>query len=454
MKIYIMGVTYIVEPEMQIIAGKLNSLLSNDNTHIVYISEQGTPSDDDTILVFNIENKIAFPVLLHIFNDMVREYMIPVMHTFPRNAIINSKATDFVICPDCNDSKFNSAGNYKYNSSGNTLFLSVSGISEFSSFGTEIPRSATKPKEKYHAIEMTVHEMNPQVGNQLPRKKVSVSPQSNKIQTPKNHDKNNTMSIRKPVVDNIKQFCKIDSNSFFMILCENEQVISINKRTGSIVITDMKNMYENNLLDVKNASDIISVLHPCPIIPKKVSDIALLDIRHAIRLYESKKDSVVTKNLFAISNGILNISPIPKKHVDEHLSIKNCSIAMHRAAKENYERVKAALNAYQGNVFLIVCKSGAFIVTSESPKKNKMLPIGALIDKFDEIECIEDMMAMFPNEHIVCGDAIGVSSIEDVDAVSPVSNQAIQLCSRRKTVKNRTYAYDPASKSILFADLI
>lgn len=472
MKLTIFGKTYSVVPEMTMIASKISTLIRDDDTYTFYIAQnQYNPSEDDTILLVNIRNKIVYPILLYVFDEIVEPYHESVMSSFPFASIIKGKAMDYVICPRQEIEKHHGRLTSRYgmyiNSS--TMYLCPDLKTDFDRFSTqysykgkEVSKNsiiATTHMSRSHSqlSENTALKSADPNRINLNHQQTSVSPPTSQFMT---HPpiKSNALPLKQAGSNetgkvNIKSFCGITDDSLSLLLSKNDLLCVINKKTGVVSYFDLQSIYNNDLLGVKNEIDIIRLIGKCPTIAYDVQTIKIADLRHVIKQYDKKKENSATKQMFSMANGCLYITFSPLDIIAKEINIKNLAIELHKNANGNYEKLRSSIKAYNLDTYLVCTSNGFFVVVVDSSKKCKIISSTTIYNSFSNAKSIGDIMAMFPDKMIIDGTSIKIESESDVSSISKVPEKAFDICKNKTIVRDRFYGYDQPSKTIIYGDI-
>lgn len=479
MKLTIFGRSYIVNPNMYPIANEISKLLNHDDTHIFYIAQNRmAASDDDSLLFVNIPMHSIYPIFLHVFNETVEPYADSVLNTFPFSSVIEAAPIEYKICPksEIEARNGNLTNRYGYCMDRSTLLICPNLNAAFEPFST-IKEASKKAERSSVRIATTKSSYKPMPKTQLPNAdqmeqphtlrndhaKSDMKPIGSSSITAKPTQKTiiTPHQVQKPVAKpapstantgNIKTFCRINEESVVLILSVNKEIAVINKKTGSIVITKFEDIYKNDLLGVNNESSLIKAIGRCPMIAYDVKTINISDLRHVIRLYEKRKDDAITNQMFAMQNGCLHMTIAPAALATSGMSIKNSAIELHKKAEPEYEKIRSAIKAYNSDTYLVLSQDGAFVMIAEKTKQAKVIPIKSIYDLIPTATTLGDLLAMFPDRMIINGSSISIRSESDVVAIAQVPDRAIALCKYKTTVRDRIYAYDPVSKTIMFGN--
>lgn len=468
MKIVIFGRTYIVQPDMYRMGNEIAKLLNHDDTCLFYIaSNKAKQSDYDTILFVNVERRVIYPVFLNVFNNIVEPYFGSLLDTFPYGAIIEAEPTEYIICDcDCLESigkNIIKTHRYGYTLDGEILKLCPDLNARFESFSTIKEFSPPSAAANTRLAE-----------TQTNAKKIDISRKSEKVAPAQKATVSQSASpeisvrasaapklpeakilkaeARIPYPDgrNLKSYCGISSDSLTIILSTNKAIVVIDKKSGRIQTTEFNDIYKNDLLGIASEVDIMKTIGRCPTVTNEVKAVRIADLRHVMRHYEKRKDDGISKQMLSVQGGILYVAIIPNKIVKSGCSIKNCAIELHKNADGEYDKMRNTIKAYNSETYLINARDGSFFITAESNKSCKVLPIDVIYNQIADASSLGDIMASFPDRKIVDGDALGVKSSNDVVSITHVSERVIELCPKKVTVRDTSYAYDPASKTIMY----
>lgn len=487
MNITIHGHTYILKNNA--IRTEMVSLLNDEDTTVLYISADKTKIDDyDTILLINTSRKSVFPVFLSVFNDMVEPYYIPLKYVFPAFYVIESSAIDFACCDFDGISKLKNYVKNNYIAYGivdNILLIATDFSSNFEMFGTKKIAGTKKPevkktmlyeKEKTTSVRQEHQTNNPPV--QQPRKAQPKPTPNNTFSKPTTPPKQSIPQVKvpemvhtpaRPVVqptpvpqkpatnvrptgsskENLFKYCSINENCLIINLAGNREVAVIDKKLGSFARYSYDELLSNNLIGYSDESQMLQAFGKTPLIMYDTYKLCVTDIRTAIRMFEQRKESPVTKQMVAYNEGSLYVAFASEASIAQQTSIKNFAIESHKNAVQNYEKVKTVAKAYAKDVYCVLTKSNiGILVVSDSGKKANYLPLEEIYTSMPEVQNIGDIIRLFPIERIIDGTIFNIDSIEQVRSVVDVLPQALNLASEKYTVKGFNFGYDRQQKII------
>lgn len=470
MQLTIYGMNYTVRTNAS--ASKFIRMLNDEDTIILYISQNKQQIDDyDTILLINVEKQELFPMFLSMFNELVEPYYVPFIQTVPNVRIIESSANNFMICSLSAMNavpKFTDNNYIAYGTVGNTIYICPDKTYNFQRFGsTPLESSENKVPTQRVMIQEEVVSHKPQV-----KQPYQPTISSKLIEQPTIQHQPTTSSYQpKPVLtqvphttvpaksksfgpsrDNLFKYCGYEDGMLVIHLIANNALAFVNKQTGSTKIVNINEILENSVIGYDDATFMVRQFGKVVSMMQDVESVNIVDIRNVIRLFETRKDSPVTKQMISYSNKQLYVAFASEQAVAEQLSIKNFTINSHRDSQMAYEKLREKTMTYSKDVYFVVTQSdcGVIAVTSE-PKKPTTLQYITL-DKIYELtntNNVGDVMRMFPVEKIIDGNVLKISSLAHIKGVNTVSPDVLKLVANKYEVRNIIYSYDVRTEAIL-----
>ena len=255
--------------------------------------------------------------------------------------------------------------------------------------------------------------------------------------------------------ENLLKYCSINENCLIINLAGNREIAVIDKKLGSFARYSYDELLSNDLIGYSDESQMLQAFGKTPLIMYDTYKLCVTDIRTAIRMFEQRKESPVTKQMVAYNEGSLYVAFASESSIAQQTSIKNFAIESHKNAVQNYEKVKTVAKAYAKDVYCVLTKSNiGILVVSDSGKKANYLPLEEIYASMPEIQNIGDIMRLFPIERIIDGTIFNIDSIEQVRSVVDVLPQALNLASEKYTVKGFNFGDDRQQKIITKAPVI
>lgn len=483
MQIILHGQSYVVNNNA--IKTETVSLLHDDDTVVLYIAQNRKKINDyDTILLVNTKRKILFPIFLSIFNEMVEPYYTPLICSFPEFYIIESDAIDFAACDYNGISKLSQHVSNKYIAYAvvdKTLLIAPDLHETFEMFGNKravsLPQSNIEKQMIYEAkIERQQPAItSPKVSQQpIPHVQKPVQNQPNKTVTPivtpsvqthvspmqhlqtpvQKPIQQQPVSTRKtgPSKENLLKCCEINENCTILNLSSNREIAVIDKRVGTIKRFAIDDLLANEMIGYDNELSLIMALGKSINIMYDTNKICFIDIRNAIRMFESRKESPVSKQMVSFNNDIIYFVLASEDALNKQTTIKNFAIECHKNAVVNYEKLKSVIKAYAKDLYCIVTKTNiGVLVVSDNGKKANYVPINDIYNTMPEVKNMGDILRLFPVEKIIDATYFDVENISQVKSVVDVLPASMNLASNKYSIKGINISYDKNAQVIVKA---
>ncbi len=469
MQITLYGINYTVKTNASI--SKFIRMIENEDTVVLYVTPNKKVVDDyDTILLINVHTQELFPMFLSVFNELVEPYYIPVIQTVPNVRIIESNASDFMICSMSSMNvvpKFTENQYIAYGTVGNTLYVCPDKTVSFARF-TTTPLEASKntvPTQRVMIKEEIVSNnkqskqpYQPQLSYKPTEPKPMQRPQTS-VSQPK-HDFTPVAHVNVPAKpkhsgpskENLFKYCEYKEGMLVIHLIANNALAFINKQTGVSKIVGIDEILSNPIIGFDDATVMVRQFGKVVTMMQDVERINVVDIRNVIRLFESKKDSSVTKQMISYSNKQLYIAFASDNALEKQISIKEFTISSHRDCQMSYEKLKEKTMCYAKDVYFIITQSDCGVIAAGSDPKKPIALQYIPLDKIYDLtgaSNIGDIMRMFPVEKIVDGNALKIPAMSHVKGVSAVSSDVLKLVANKYEVRNIVYSYDTRTEFIL-----
>ena len=481
MQVILHGQSYIVNNNAM--KTETVSLLHDDDTVALYIAQNRKQINDyDTILLVNTKRRTLFPIFLSIFNEMVEPYYTPLICSFPEFYIIESDAVDFAACDYRGLSKLSQhiANKYiAYAVVDKTLLIAPDLNETFEMFGNKRAISLPQPKiEKQMIYETTVERkqtvtqsaktQTPPVVQRpvvnTPTKPVETTPSRNVPIQPVAPQRP-TITAQKPVQpqptqikrngpsrENLLKYCEINDNCTVLNLSGNREIAVIDKRVGTIKRFNLDDLLSNEMIGYDNELTLVMALGKSINIMYNTNKICFIDIRNAIRMFESRKESPVSKQMVSFNNDTIYFVLASEDALDKQTTIKNFAIECHKNAVVNYEKIKSVTKAYAKDLYCIVTKTNiGILVVSDNGKKANYVPADEIYNAMPELKNIGDMLRLFPVEKIIDATHFDVENISQVKSVVDVLPASMNLASDKYSIKGINIGYDKNAQVIVKA---
>ena len=482
MQIILHGQSYIVNNNAM--KTETVSLLHDDDTVALYIAQDRKKINNyDTILLVNTKRKTLFPIFLSIFNEMVEPYYTPLICSFPEFYIIESDAIDFAACDYRGISKLSQhvANNYiAYAVVDKTLLIAPDLHETFEMFGNKRSVSLPQPKiEKQMIYETKIERQQPTITPQkvsqqpIPHVQKPVQNQPNKTVTPivtpsiQTHA-SQTQPLQRPVQkpqqqpvpmkrtgpskENLLKCCEINENCTVLNLSSNREIAVIDKRVGTIKRFALDDLLANEMIGYDNELSLIMALGKSINIMYDTNKICFIDIRNAIRMFESRKESPVSKQMISFNSDTVYFVLASEDALNKHTTIKNFAIECHKNAVVNYEKLKSVTKAYAKDLYCIVTKTNiGILVVSDNGKKANYVPVDEIYNAMPELKNIGDILRLFPVEKIIDATHFDVENISQVKSIVDVLPASMNLASDKYSIKGINIAYDKNAQVIVKA---
>ena len=483
MQVILHGQSYIVNNNAM--KTETVSLLHDDDTVALYIAQNRKQINDyDTILLVNTKRRTLFPIFLSIFNEMVEPYYTPLICSFPEFYIIESDAVDFAACDYRGISKLSQHVTNKYIAYAvvdKTLLIAPDLNETFEMFGNKRAISLPQPKiEKQMIYETTIErkqtvtqsaktqtQLPPVVQRPIvntPTKPVEATPSRNIPIQPVSPQRP-TISAQKPVQpqptpikrnghsrENLLKCCEINDNCTVLNLSGNREIAVIDKRVGTIKRFNLDYLLSNEMIGYDNEFALVMALGKSINIMYNTNKICFIDIRNAIRMFESRKESPVSKQMVSFNNDTIYFVLASEDALDKQITIKNFAIECHKNAVVNYEKIKSVTKAYAKDVYCIVTKTNiGILVVSDNGKKANYVPVDEIYNAMPELKNIGDILRLFPAEKIINATHFDVENISHVKSVVDVLPASMNLASDKYSIKGINIGYDKNAQVIVKA---
>lgn len=483
MQVILHGQSYIVNNNAM--KTETVSLLHDDDTVALYIAQNRKQINDyDTILLVNTKRKTLFPIFLSIFNEMVEPYYTPLICSFPEFYIIESDAVDFAACDYRGISKLSQHVTNKYIAYAvvdKTLLIAPDLNETFEMFGNKRAISLPQPKiEKQMIYETTVERkqtvtqsaktQTPPVVQRpvvnTPTKPVEATPSRNIPIQPVSPQRP-IIPVQKPVQpqptqtkrtgpsrENLLKYCEINDNCTVLNLSGNREIAVIDKRVGTIKRFNLDDLLSNEMIGYDNELALVMALGKSINIMYNTNKICFIDIRNAIRMFESRKESPVSKQMVSFNNDTIYFVLASEDALDKQTTIKNFAIECHKNAVVNYEKIKSVIKAYAKDLYCIVTKTNiGILVVSENGKKANYVPVDEIYNAMPELKNIGDILRLFPVEKIIDATHFDVENISYVKSVVDVLPASMNLASDKYSIKGINIGYDKNAQVIVKAPI-
>ena len=483
MQIILHGQSYIVNNNAM--KTETVSLLHDDETVALYITQNRKQiSDYDTILLVNTKRKTLFPIFLSVFNEIVEPYYLPLIYSFPEFYIIESDAVDFAACDYRGLSKLSQHVNNKYIAYAlvdKTLLITPDLNEQFEMFGNKRAISLPQPKiEKQMIYETTIERK--QTATQPVKTPTQPTPavQHHIINTPKKPVETTTsrniptqpVSPQRPIIpaqktvqpqpspvkrtgpskENLLKYCEINDNCTILNLSCNHEIAVIDKHYGTTKRFSIDELLNNDMIGYDNELAMIMALGKSINIMYDVNKICFIDIRNAIRMFESRKESTVSKQMISFNNDTIYFVLASDEAISKQSTIKNFAIECHKNATINYEKVKNITRAYSKDVYCIVTKTNiGILVVADNGKKANYIVLDEIYNAMPELKNIGDILRLFPAEKIINGTHFDIENIHQVKSVIGVMPASMNLSSDKYTMKGVNIGYDRNAQVIITA---
>ena len=483
MQIILHGQSYIVNNNAM--KTETVSLLHDDDTVALYIAQDRKKINDyDTILLVNTKRKTLFPIFLSIFNEMVEPYYTPLICSFPEFYIIESDAIDFAACDYRGISKLSQHVANKYIAYAvvdKTLLIAPDLHETFEMFGNKRSVSLPQPKiEKQMIYETKIERQQPTITPQkvsqqpIPHVQKPVQNQPNKTVTPivtpsiQTHA-SPTQPLQRPVQkpvqqqsvptkrtgpskENLLKCCEINENCTVLNLSSNREIAVIDKRVGTIKRFALDDLLANEMIGYYNELSLIMALGKSINIMYDTNKICFIDIRNAIRMFESRKESPVSKQMISFNSDTVYFVLASEDALNKQTTIKNFAIECHKNAVVNYEKLKSVTKAYAKDLYCIVTKTNiGILVVSDNGKKANYVPVDEIYNAMPELKNIGDILRLFPVEKIIDATHFDVENISQVKSIVDVLPASMNLASDKYSIKGINIAYDKNAQVIVKA---
>lgn len=481
MQVILHGQSYIVNNNAM--KTETVALLHDDDTVALYIAQNRKQINDyDTILLVNTKRRTLFPIFLSIFNEMVEPYYTPLICSFPEFYIIESDAVDFAACDYRGISKLSQHVTNKYIAYAvvdKTLLIAPDLNETFAMFGNKRAISLPQPKiEKQMIYETTVDRkqtvtqsaktQTPPVVQRpvinTPTKPVEATPSRNIPIQPVSPQRP-TIPAQKPVQpqptqikrngplrENLLKYCEINDNCTVLNLSGNREIAVIDKRVGTIKRFNLDDLLSNEMIGYDNELALVMALGKSINIMYNTNKICFIDIRNAIRMFESRKESPVSKQMVSFNNDTIYFVLASEDALDKQTTIKNFAIECHKNAVINYEKIKSVTKAYAKDLYCIVTKTNiGILVVSDNGKKANYVPVDEIYNAMPELKNIGDVLRLFPVEKIIDATHFDVENISYVKSVVDVLPASMNLASDKYSIKGINIGYDKNAQVIVKA---
>lgn len=483
MQVILHGQSYIVNNNAM--KTETVSLLHDDDTVALYIAQNRKQINDyDTILLVNTKRKTLFPIFLSIFNEMVEPYYTPLICSFPEFYIIESDAVDFAACDYRGLSKLSQHVTNKYIAYAvvdKTLLIAPDLNETFEMFGNKRAISLPQPKiEKQMIYETTIERkqtvtQSAKTQTQSPpvvQRPIVNTPTKPVEATPSRHipiqpvpPQRPTIPAQKPVQpqptpikrngpsrENLLKYCEINDNCTVLNLSGNREIAVIDKRIGTIKRFNLDDLLSNEMIGYDNELALVMALGKSINIMYNTSKICFIDIRNAIRMFESRKESPVSKQMVSFNNDTIYFVLASEDALDKQTTIKNFAIECHKNAVVNYEKIKSVTKAYAKDLYCIVTKTNiGILVVSENGKKANYVPVDEIYNAMPELKNIGDILRLFPVEKIIDATHFDVENISYIKSVVDVLPASMNLASDKYSIKGINIGYDKNAQVIVKA---
>ena len=480
MQVILHGQSYIVNNNAM--KTETVSLLHDDDTVALYIAQNRKQINDYDTMLVNTKRRTLFPIFLSIFNEMVEPYYTPLICSFPEFYIIESDAVDFAACDYRGISKLSQhiANKYiAYAVVDKTLLIAPDLNETFEMFGNKRAISLPQPKiEKQMIYETTVERKQtatPSAKTQTPpvvqrpvvntaTKPVEAAPSRNVPIQPVAPQRP-TIPVQKPVQpqptqikrnspskENLLKYCEINNNCTVLNLSGNREIAVIDKRVGTIKRFNLDDLLSNEMIGYDNELTLVMALGKSINIMYNTNKICFIDIRNAIRMFESRKESPVSKQMVSFNNDTIYFVLASEDALDKQTTIKNFAIECHKNAVVNYEKIKSVTKAYAKDLYCIVTKTNiGILVVSDNGKKANYVPVDEIYNAMPELKNIGDILRLFPVEKIIDATHFDVENTSYVKSVVDVLPASMNLASDKYSIKGINIGYDKNAQVIVKA---
>jgi hypothetical protein len=413
---------------------------------------------------------------------MVEPYYTPLICSFPEFYIIESDAVDFAACDYRGLSKLSQHVTNKYIAYAvvdKTLLIAPDLNETFEMFGNKRAISLPQPKiEKQMIYETTIERKQtvtqsaktqtpPVVQRPIvntPTKPVETTPSRNIPIQPVSPQRP-TIPAQKPVQpqptqikrngpsrENLLKYCEINDNSTVLNLSGNREIAVIDKRVGTIKRFNLDDLLSNEMIGYDNELALVMALGKSINIMYNTNKICFIDIRNAIRMFESRKESPVSKQMVSFNNDTIYFVLASEDALDKQTTIKNFAIECHKNAVVNYEKIKSVIKAYAKDLYCIVTTTNiGILVVSDNGKKANYVPVDELYNAMPELKNIGDILRLFPVEKIIDATHFDVENISQVKSVVDVLPASMNLASDKYSIKGINIGYDKNAQVIVKA---
>ena len=412
MHVVLNGLSYATRPGICNTA--IVDMLNDDDTMAFYITKNKSKIDkSDVILLVNIEQKRALPVLLSEFDELVCDYERPIILSFVSFNIVETDATEFYVCDTETLSHYPNATHNRYISHttlDGKLYISPTVSFKFDMFGVDM-------------ADMFIPDIS--------------------IKNPQSFQ------------ESLFKYCNIDDNCLIVMLMHDQRVVIINKRSGNIRVYTFKDIMRNVFMGTISEANLLKAFGNVIAVNEETSSVTLTDIRYSIRLLEETKDESVTQYIMAREGDKLYIALASDECISNQCSIKDFAIESHRHAAANYEKMQIALQAFAKNLYVITTMSDVGVLSvSDEGKKSNAVDINSIYETMPNINNIGDLLRCFPVENIINGTYFNIDTKDSVRSVMTVLPKTFKVSKDPfYTVKNINFGYNSLAKVVTRANV-
>lgn len=249
---------------------------------------------------------------------------------------------------------------------------------------------------------------------------------------------------------NLRSACGITYKTLVLLLSENKEIVAIDKETGAVTRTAMKDIFDNAMIGMSHEIEIIKALDNAILISSHVDVIAPVDLRHMIESLEDRKNNAVSGVLYTLeTKSGRTVLYVSSPHFEEKKTIRDGVIALHAASSMKYEKLKTDLKSFSSSVHLVLSNSGAAVVIGESIDNVKTIDVKDIYKSDEDLIDIWSIMSLFPADCIVSGQIIG---IDDSKEISKIAEPPVQLPEKALAFhpsRRVAFAYETESRALL-----
>ena len=263
-------------------------------------------------------------------------------------------------------------------------------------------------------------------------------------------------SMGMPSRENLLKYVQYNEDSLVIGLLHNKEIAIVNKKSGDVNIYPFSELLNNEMLGYNREADLLRAFGKIATIMYEVNAIVLTDIRHVNRMFEQRKESPVTKQMIAYDNKKLYVALTSENAVINQTTIKNFAIESHKNAVANHERLKANLQAFAKDIYLILTLNNlGILVVADEGKKVHQLSIEEIYRVMPDVKNVGDIMRLFPIENIINGSYFDIENKDLVRSIMNVPSSTFTLSSAPfYTLKGVNFGYDPKSRIIIKANVV